>query len=389
MRPFVFLLGGLAASADATSCSAAAQKLGCVPNVIEMADSYGPFDMIPDFLVPWRNTLMGHLMDMARQKQSCHVLGTFLGTRCPPVGLISWVEHNMTEHKLREDVTIEWPFVPLWIDLGGGLLLFRLIIFPLMMGAMGSFFKRQDFWERIQGRTSAYGVPESEEAVWGGVIGVWHALTSAGLVYAWSTASVYWFRRFVLLEVIWELDDFLMIILRTPTWWLGGFVYGGSSNMYAKASPRIIKIMTIHHILGLVYIPFGYLKHAHNSNTHMLALSLILHGAVGRMVATIQHLVDSEKSPGVLALLHGTNLAMLTFCRFYLFPFACWGAGRDYHTSDSEIGPTVEIVLDLCHLTMFFFNLFIFKTSLMRTMKWVKAYQSQQKGAAKATQKKE
>ena len=67
-------------------------------------------------------------------------------------------------------------------------------------------------------------MPESVEAVWGGVIGMWHAITAAGLLYGWSlhpdaaytsvaTAmhgghasldeSMFWFRRFVCLEVVW------------------------------------------------------------------------------------------------------------------------------------------------------------------------------------------
>ena len=171
-----------------------------------------------------------------------------------------------------------------------------------------------------------------------------------------------------------ELDDFLMLIFRKPP-----LKYGASLNMYSGASAKIIKVMTVHHILGLIYIPFGFVKFSDDKNVQMLALSLILHGAVGRIVATVQHLLDAEKSPGTLACLHGFNLVTLVFCRFYLFPFACWGAGRDYHISDSEIGPTVELVLDGCHLTMFLFNLFICKTSITRTLKWAKAYS--EKGA--------
>ena len=37
------------------SCTYAQKKLGCVPNRIAMASTYGPFDLVPDVLVPWRN----------------------------------------------------------------------------------------------------------------------------------------------------------------------------------------------------------------------------------------------------------------------------------------------------------------------------------------------
>ena len=205
-----------------TPCTYAEKKLGCVPNRIPMASTYGPFDLVPDVLVPWRNPYMGELMDYARQKPTCAFLGTLLGTRCPPVGLVSWVEHDVAKQKQREDATIEWPFVPLLLELGGGVVVFRLALFPLMMWLFTKFFERQSFWERISARQSAYGVPESVEAVWGGVIGLWHAITAAGLLYGWSlhpdaaytsvaTAmhgghssldeSMFWFRRFVCLEV--------------------------------------------------------------------------------------------------------------------------------------------------------------------------------------------
>ena len=44
------------------SCTYAEKKLGCVPNRIPMASTYGPFDLVPDVLVPWRNPYMGELM---------------------------------------------------------------------------------------------------------------------------------------------------------------------------------------------------------------------------------------------------------------------------------------------------------------------------------------
>ena len=33
-------------------CTYAEKKLGCVPNRIPMASTYGPFDLVPDVLVP-------------------------------------------------------------------------------------------------------------------------------------------------------------------------------------------------------------------------------------------------------------------------------------------------------------------------------------------------
>ena len=45
-----------------TPCTYAEKKLGCVPNRIPMASTYGPFDLVPDVLVPWRNPYMGELM---------------------------------------------------------------------------------------------------------------------------------------------------------------------------------------------------------------------------------------------------------------------------------------------------------------------------------------
>ena len=36
------------------SCTYAEKKLGCVPNRIPMASTYGPFDLVPDVLVPCR-----------------------------------------------------------------------------------------------------------------------------------------------------------------------------------------------------------------------------------------------------------------------------------------------------------------------------------------------
>ena len=35
-------------------CTYAEKKLGCVPNRIPMASTYGPFDLVPDVLVPCR-----------------------------------------------------------------------------------------------------------------------------------------------------------------------------------------------------------------------------------------------------------------------------------------------------------------------------------------------
>ena len=148
------------------SCTYAEKKLGCVPNRIPMASTYGPFDLVPDVLVPWRNPYMGELMDYARQKPTCAFLGTLLGTRCPPVGLVSWVEHDVAKQKQREDATIEWPFVPLLLELGGGVVVFRLALFPLMMWLFTKFFERQSFWERISARQS--GVIEGHQQSTGG-----------------------------------------------------------------------------------------------------------------------------------------------------------------------------------------------------------------------------
>ena len=53
--------------------------------------------------------------------------------------------------------------MPLLLELGGGVVVFRLALFPLMMWLFTKFFERQSFWERISARQSAYGVPESVE----------------------------------------------------------------------------------------------------------------------------------------------------------------------------------------------------------------------------------
>ena len=247
-----------------------------------------------------------------------------LGTVCPPPGALSWVAHDPHEQARREASSLPWPYGPLWRDLLCGVLAFRVVAFPLARRGLARLLDGRPGWAERRAQPSAYGVTVGTEAVWGGAIGLWHALSAAGLALAWAWGSVPLFRSAVALEAAWELDDLLMLVWRTP-----GRAYGGThANLYVGASARIRGLMLAHHVLGLLYIPFGCQARARPGHAPHGA-EFIGHGAV----AARGHGAAPRRRgapAGVLAAMHGTNLAVLCACRRHL-PRACWRTGHLPH----------------------------------------------------------
>ena len=117
----------------------AEKKLGCVPNRIPMASTYGPFDLVPDVLVPWRNPYMGELMDYAAEAD---VLPRHAARHAVPAGrprLVGRARRREAEAARGRDDRVA--VRALLLELGGGVVVFRLALFPLMSGST-KFFER-------------------------------------------------------------------------------------------------------------------------------------------------------------------------------------------------------------------------------------------------------
>ena len=270
----------------------------------------------------------------------------------------NWVKHDGSAYAARVAETIAFPYTPLLIELGLWLVAFHFVFFPFLQRCSQLILERRaKFWPQLNKKMSPYGITVAADAVWGGAIGLWHVPAAVGLLVAWLSGSTFVFRRAVVLEVVWEVHDSLLLLTRT--------------SFYRNASPKIVRIMATHHVLGLLYIPFGYLKFSNSPHVKMLALSLISHSTVGNLCKAGQHLIDGAERPLALGALHSFNFACGVVCRLVLFPPACLGAGRTYNISDAAIGPVVELVLDSCFVLMLGFSCFILKVSGGRAYQWV------------------
>ena len=270
----------------------------------------------------------------------------------------NWVKHDGGAYAARVAETIAFPYTPLLLELGVWIVAFHFVFFPFLQRCSQLVLERRaKFWPQLNKKMSPYGITVAADAVWGGAIGLWHVPAAVGLLVAWLSGSTFVFRRAVVLEVVWEVHDSLLLLTRT--------------SFYRNASPKIVRIMATHHVLGLLYIPFGYLKFSNSPHVKMLALSLISHSTVGNLCKAGQHLIDGAERPLALGALHSFNFACGVVCRLVLFPPACLGAGRTYNISDAAIGPVVELVLDSCFVLMLGFSCFILKVSGGRAYQWV------------------